>query len=549
MFFFRVIRWSLPSYSRGSRWLSACATLLVLLVLPRTGSAQSLEQALAGVASDDRERLGAAIVELGALDDPRAGLILKALDEGQLSIDDRGQAYIKAGAAVLDARTGQAATPSGNTRQPPMNNRVRKNLTLALARSELRSTDADVRLDAAAELAKDPSPELASDMRIALQKEESDTIRDLLRVSLASLDLVGTDIALQKEALRAIQETSTVSLIPGVRRLARENVTDTHPEVRELASSVLAALERRVFWVSTAANMFYGMSLGSVLLLAALGLAITFGLMRVINMAHGEMLMIGAYSTFSVQNVFRQLAPAYFDWYLILAIPTAFIVCALVGVFLERTVIRYLYGRPLETLLATWGISLGLIQTVRLIFGAQNVAVENPSWLSGGWELLPTVVLPYSRIATILFSIVVVGFVWALLQKTRLGMYVRAVTQNREMAGNVGIPTRRIDIWTFALGSGVAGLGGVALSQLGNVGPELGQSYIVDSFMVVVLGGVGNIAGTVAGALGLGIANKFLEPLTGAVLGKIMLLALLILFIQWRPQGMFAPKGRAAAEL
>lgn len=541
MSFDLVIRWS--------NWLFACTAVLVVWLLPGTSSAQGLDQALVGVASDDRERLGAAIVELGALDDPRAVLILKALDEGQLRIDERGNAFIKSDAAVLDAKTGQTATPSGSTREPPMNNRVRKNLTLALARAGLRSIDADVRLDAAVELAKDPSPELASDMRVALQKEQSGSIRDLLRVSLASLDLVGTDITLQKEALLAIQETSSVSLIPAVRRLAKESVTDTHPEVRELASSVLAALERRVFWVSTAANMFYGMSLGSVLLLAALGLAITFGLMRVINMAHGEMLMIGAYSTFAVQNVFKQLAPAYFDWYLVLAIPTAFIVCALVGVFLERTVIRYLYGRPLETLLATWGISLGLIQTVRLIFGAQNVAVENPSWLSGGWELLPTVVLPYSRIATISFSIVVVGFVWALLQKTRLGMYVRAVTQNREMAGNVGIPTRRIDIWTFALGSGVAGLGGVALSQLGNVGPELGQSYIVDSFMVVVLGGVGNIAGTVAGALGLGVANKFLEPLTGAVLGKIMLLGLLILFIQWRPQGMFAPKGRAAAEL
>jgi urea transport system permease protein len=327
------------------------------------------------------------------------------------------------------------------------------------------------------------------------------------------------------------------------------NDSNASPPVRELAGTVASSLERRMLWVSAAANLFYGLSLGSVLLLAALGLAITFGIMRVINMAHGEMIMLGAYSTFVVQNLVRQLAPGLFDFYLLLALPVAFVVCALVGVFLERTVIRFLYGRPLETLLATWGISLGLIQTVRLIFGAQNVAVENPTWLSGGWELAPTVVLPYSRIATILFAVIVVGFVWALLQKTRLGMYVRAVTQNREMAGNVGIPTRRIDVWTFALGSGVAGLGGVALSQLGNVGPELGQSYIVDCFMVVVLGGVGNVAGTVAGAMGIGVANKLLEPVTGAVLGKIMLLGILILFIQWRPQGMFAPKGRAAAEM
>jgi urea transport system permease protein len=263
-------------------------------------------------------------------------------------------------------------------------------------------------------------------------------------------------------------------------------------------------------------------------------------------MAHGEMLMLGAYSTFVVQNLFKSFAPGWLDWYLVLAIPVAFSVSALVGAFLERTVIRFLYGRPLETLLATWGISLALIQTVRLIFGAQNVAVANPAWLSGGWELMPNVVLPYSRIATIVFSALVVLFVWLLMQRTRLGMYVRAVTQNRDMAGSVGIPTRNIDVWTFALGSGVAGLGGVALSQLGNVGPELGQGYIVDSFMVVVLGGVGNIIGTIAGALGLGIVNKFLEPAMGAVLGKILVLGIIILFIQWRPQGLFALKGRAA---
>jgi urea transport system permease protein len=218
----------------------------------------------------------------------------------------------------------------------------------------------------------------------------------------------------------------------------------------------------------------------------------------------------------------------------------------LVGFLLEVCVIRFLYGRPLETLLATWGISLFLIQTVRLTFGAQNVSVANPSWLSGGWELMPTVVLPYSRLATVVFAVVVVGFVWFLLRGTRLGLYVRAVTQNREMAGHMGIPTGKIDRWTFALGSGLAGLGGVALSQLGNVGPELGQSFIVDSFMVVVLGGVGNLLGTILGATGLGVVNKFLEPLTGAVLGKIFILILIILFIQKRPQGLFALKGRAA---
>ena len=290
--------------------------------------------------------------------------------------------------------------------------------------------------------------------------------------------------------------------------------------------------------------MFYGLSLGSILLLAALGLAITFGLMGVINMAHGEMLMLGAYSTFIVQNLFKEFFPGFFDWYLIAAIPIAFIVSAIIGVLLERSIIRHLYGRPLETLLATWGISLVLIQSVRLIFGAQNVAVANPSYLSGGIEVFHGVVLPFNRIAILIFVVFVVVSVWTLLQKTTLGLQVRAVTQNREMASCMGISTHKIDMYTFGLGSGVAGLGGLALSQIGNVGPELGQLYIVDSFMVVVTGGVGKIAGTVVGALGLGVLNKFLEPVAGAVLGKIIVLVFIIVLIQKRPQGLFAPKGR-----
>jgi urea transport system permease protein len=268
--------------------------------------------------------------------------------------------------------------------------------------------------------------------------------------------------------------------------------------------------------------------------------------MGVINMAHGEMLMIGAYSTFVVQNLFKEYLPRLFDYYLVAAIPTAFLVSAIVGIVLERSIIRHLYGRPLETLLATWGISLVLIQSVRLIFGAQNVELVNPSYLSGGVAVFHGVVLPYSRIAVIFFVIFVVISVWTLLQKTSLGLQVRSVTQNRGMASCMGIATRKVDMWTFGLGSGVAGLGGLALSQVGNVGPELGQMYIVDSFMVVVLGGVGKIAGTVAGALGIGVTSKFLEPVAGAVLGKIIVLVLIIIVIQKRPQGLFALKGRVA---
>ena len=292
--------------------------------------------------------------------------------------------------------------------------------------------------------------------------------------------------------------------------------------------------------------VFTGISLGSILLLAALGLAITYGLMGVINMAHGELLMIGAYATFVVQNLFRQYLPGAFDYYVLAAIPAAFLASALVGAAMERSVIRWLYGRPLETLLATWGISLVLMQGVRSLFGAQNVPVENPAWLSGGVSLMSNLTLPYNRIAIIAFAALVLLAVALLIARTRLGLFVRGVTQNRRMAACVGVNTARVDTYAFALGSGIAGLGGCALSQVGNVGPDLGQSYIVDSFLVVVLGGVGQLAGTVYAALGLGVLNKLLEGWAGAVLAKIMVLVFIVIFIQKRPQGIFAMKGRSA---
>ena len=293
------------------------------------------------------------------------------------------------------------------------------------------------------------------------------------------------------------------------------------------------------------ADILYGLSMGSILLLSSLGLAITFGLMRVINMAHGEMLMLGAYATFATQTFFHAHLPQHESWYLLAAVPVALLVTMAVGALLERTVIRFLYGRPLETLLATYGLSLLLIQSVRSVFGAQNVAVENPPLLSGGAELFEGVVIPYNRVAVVLFTIVVVSFVGYVLRGTSLGLRVRAVTQNRPMAACMGIRTAWVDTWTFALGSGVGGLGGVALSQLGNVGPDLGQSYIVDSFLVVVLGGVGKLVGSVFAAFSLGILNKILEPIAGAVLGKIVVLMAVVLVIQKRPQGLFAPKGRS----
>jgi len=280
------------------------------------------------------------------------------------------------------------------------------------------------------------------------------------------------------------------------------------------------------------------------LLLAALGLAITYGLMGVINMAHGELMMIGAYATFAIQNAFRHYLPDAFDWYILLAVPASFMASALVGAVLERSVFRFLYGRPLETLLASWGVSLVLMQAVRSLFGAQNVQVENPNWMSGGFELFSNLTLPYNRLAIIVFAGLVLLGMTLLISKTRMGLFVRSVTQNRPMASCMGVNTARVDTMAFSLGAGIAGLAGCALSQIGNVGPDLGQNYIVDSFMVVVLGGVGQIAGTVYAALGLGLINKFLEGWTGAVLAKIFVLVIVVIFIQKRPQGLFAMKGR-----
>jgi urea transport system permease protein len=497
-----------------------------------------------GLSNPDTDQVCAAITALGSSGDERALTILKAMEEQRLVTDAESKLLIKQDESLFDAVTGAPATASGALSNVQVSNIIRRTLTPTLAQLRLISKDTNERRTAASEISKRPSEETMPAVRAALEHEQDGEVRESLNLAVAHLDLQSDDSSKKVAALKVIQEYGDVSLRNAVQALSVSDASNA--ELRTQARATLQALDRRISVISWVANSIYGLSLGSVLLLAALGLAITFGLMRVINMAHGEMLMLGAYTAFVMQNVFTKYLPAQQDYYLIAAIPAAFIFTGLIGVALERGVIRFLYGRPLETLLATWGISLILIQTVRLVFGAQNVAVANPSWLSGGWELLPAVVLPYSRIATIVFVCVVVLFVWFLLQRTSLGLYVRAVTQNREMAANLGVPTHRIDMWTFAFGSGVAGLGGVAISQLGNVGPELGQGYIVDSFMVVVLGGVGKLAGTIVGALGLGVVNKYLEPLAGAVLGKIFVLVFIILFIQKRPQGLFALKGRAA---
>ena len=513
--------------------------------------ANDFEQALKDLGNKSRSKIKKAIKKLGNQGNAAALPALEALKGNRLRVSEDGVLIIlsESGEEGQDALTKkQVDLKSLSLRKPRINNSVRRVLSATIGKLQLQSSDPVIRLAAAKQLLKKSSSGLVELVEKALVAEKDNEIREVFNLVLAKEGLNSDDRQKRLESLKTIREFGNNDFKSILQGLLQKNdkgeFLESDPEIRKGAEKALSSIEGRQFFINQIANLFYGMSLGSILLLAALGLAITFGLMGVINMAHGEMLMIGAYSTFVIQNLFKEYLPGLFDWYLIAAIPTAFLVSGVVGIIMERSVIRHLYGRPLETLLATWGISLVLIQTVRLIFGAQNVEVANPSYLSGGIQAFNGVVLPFNRIAIIIFVIFVVVLVWTLLQKSSLGLQVRAVTQNRGMASCVGIATHKIDMYTFGLGSGVAGLGGVALSQIGNVGPELGQLYIVDSFMVVVLGGVGKIAGTVAGAMGLGVLNKFLEPVAGAVLGKIFVLVLIIIVIQKRPQGLFALKGR-----
>ena len=432
---------------------------------------------------------------------------------------------------------------NGETRTVRLNNRLRGLIETALASHQLLAADPALRLTAAQQLQKSARPAQLSFLEQQLASETDSDVQSALSLALANLQLVDSNPAVRLAAVRLLGETGEPLARTRLENLLQPGV-ETDAAVRTAAETSLAQVERKLLIGDVLGQAFSGVSLGSILLLAALGLAITFGLLGVINMAHGEMLMLGAYATYGVQLLFQRYAPGAIEFYPLLALPVAFFVTAGVGMLLERTIIRHLYGRPLETLLATWGISLMLIQLVRLLFGAQNVEVANPAWLSGGLHVLPNLVLPYNRLVIVAFALAVVVLTWLLLNKTRLGLNVRAVTQNRNMAACCGVPTGRVDMLAFGLGSGIAGLGGVALSQVGNVGPDLGQGYIIDSFLVVVLGGVGQLAGTVCAAFGLGVANKILEPQMGAVLGKILILGLIILFIQKRPQGLFALKGR-----
>ncbi|MFW1852209.1 urea ABC transporter permease subunit UrtB [Acinetobacter guillouiae] len=466
------------------------------------------------------------------------------VENDELYTDSSGNTYImKAGDKLFSYPDEKAITDwPGDLNQVTLVNTLHKALSFGQAKIKLQSPDASQRL-AAIDILENNLDEL--DIKVINQlylNEKNNKVKARLAQLKARIDFNSPDTLTKIQAVKTLKDSSR----PDVLAIIEQALTqpNLNPELKAALVSAQSSIKTRIQASEWTGHVFSGLSTASILLLAALGLAITYGLLGVINMAHGELIMIGAYTTYVVQSFFKTHMGAYVDWYLIAAIPAAFLVSALIGMLIERTVIRPLYGRQLETLLATFGVSLILMQLVRMIFGAQNVEVSNISWLSGGISLTPSLMLPYNRIAIIVFTIAVLLLLVYLLNKTRFGLFVRAVTQNRQMARAVGIHSARIDMMAFGLGSGLAGLAGCALAQVGNVGPDLGQNYIIDAFLVVVVGGVGQVWGAVLAALGLGVSGTILEIGMGAVLAKIILLVLVILFIQKRPQGLFAIKGR-----
>jgi urea transport system permease protein len=508
----------------------------------QAGLDSAIEKFLADSFPDTDAAIGAVLTS-GA---PQAAAILEALGDRRLFFSAAGKSvfYKTAAGKLFDARTGAAvAAEPADAQLVRVNNRLRSTLAAALGGLSLQSPDPAKRLVAADSVFKSRDAASLPAVDAALAAEKVPAVKRAFAAARASVLLAdpSADRAQQVAAVATLADRGDQDAMALLRGVAANAPA---PEVKQAAELAMAAVEKKLRFTSFVQDVYYGLSLGSVLLLAAIGLAITFGVMGVINMAHGEMVMLGAYTTFVVQEFFRNTAPAWFDWSLPVALPLAFLVAGAVGVAIERGIIRFLYGRPLETLLATWGVSLILQQAVRTIFGPNNREVGAPSYMSGAFEMYG-LSITYGRMWIIVFTLVAFALLLAMLKLTPLGLQMRAVTQNRRMASSMGIPTGWIDAATFGLGSGIAGIAGVALSQIDNVSPNLGQSYIIDSFMVVVFGGVGNLWGTLVSAFTLGVANKLLEPFAGAVLAKIFILVALILFVQKRPRGLFALKGRA----
>jgi len=517
--------------------LTVC--LALMLALPARAQ-DGFVAALAGL-GDGFTETAAAVEKLGASADPRALAVLRALQDGKLLKAPDGRLLLPQGAGLVDAATGAAAPAASASGAEPvrLNNRVRQALRGATGRLQILSPDAAERAAAADAVFRTRSAENVPALKIALARETVPAIRSQLELALAASQLVADDEAGKRDAIFRLGSAGSTE--------ARALLIEARAANPGLATAIdvsIGTIEQTLELRRAAETLFQGLSLGSVLLLAALGLAVTFGVMGVINMAHGEFVMLGAYATFLVQELCRGSALA--PWALPLAVPAAFLITAAIGALMERTLIRHLYGRPLETLLMTFGVGMILQQAVRVAFGAQNREVVSPSWMQGTLTLPGGIAVTQNRLWIILFGIAVFLVVVAAIRFTRFGLEMRAVVQNRRIAATMGIRTGRVDALTFAFGSGLAGLAGVALSQIDNVSPNLGTGYIIDSFMVVVFGGVGSLAGTLVGAFTLGVVNKVLEPWAGAVLAKVFVLVAIMLFIQRRPRGLFALKGRAA---
>ncbi|MEZ7865228.1 MAG: urea ABC transporter permease subunit UrtB [Rhodospirillales bacterium] len=497
------------------------------------------------------------INRLVASGDPQAAVVLKAFLDGNLYTRKADKKVVIGNMVseqfrIFDPLTNNeiGVVEKSSLKKARINNRLRKIIRGALGGLNLLSPEKSLRISAAKDVFKSQNMSVIALLEKAIAKETESDVMVAFQRSLAAVQATNsTDVIVRVDALNTLSKFTDQDVRALIASIIEKENSDkpsaAERQIREAAVKALSGIESRLKIWSYVASIFQGLSLGSVLLLAAMGLAITFGVMGVINMAHGEMVMLGAYTTYLVQDIFKAYLSTYFDWSILIAIPAAFLVAGAFGVLIERCVIRFLYGRPLETLLATWGISLMLQQMVRSVFGPTNQEVSNPSWMSGAVEVVGGLSLTYNRIWIMVFAVLVFALVTFLMKKTSFGLRMRAVTQNRAMASSMGIRTGWVDAMTFGLGSGIAGMAGVALSQIDNVSPNLGQAYIIDSFMVVVFGGVGNLWGTVVGALSLGIANKFLEPVSGAVLAKIFVLVAVILFIQKRPRGLFALKGRA----
>ncbi len=532
------------------RTIAVLVTSLIVAGFLATGSVQAagLDTAVSGLKEKSFSKRLKAVGDIAATGHERAADILNALagskafvaaPDGKVVIPDDASP-----GTYVDAITGEnlGVIDRGALKKVRINNRMRGAIRDALGGLTLRSKDRDRRLAAARTMIASPDAAAFENLTAAITEETDAEVRlAMQRARAATVLASGAPDADKLAAIKLVQamgNQQAISLLAPVAAGEPGAVADS-------AKAAIVAINSTLAVWRNAQNVVYGLSLGSVLLLAAIGLAITFGVMGVINMAHGEMVMLGAYVTFMVQEVIRQAMPGLFDWSLLIALPLAFALTGLVGIAMERGIIRFLYGRPLETLLATWGVSLILQQAVRTIFGPNNREVGNPSWMSGSLEL-GQLTLTWNRLYIIAFALTIFALLFLAMRFTGFGLQMRAVVQNRRMAGSMGIRTRWIDALTFGLGSGIAGLAGVAISQIDNVSPNLGQSYIIDSFMVVVFGGVGNLWGTLVGALTLGIANKFMEPFAGAVLAKVLILVFIILFIQKRPRGLFALKGRGA---